>query len=409
MVTPRQGIAIFSIVAVPPLLLFGLQENKSGTDPANGEGPVMRVEVSQLANPKHELAGCIQCVNIAFVDDGLLALTFMTSSSSTGAQMGKSASGSNPILFRTIFLDVKSSQVRGRQDWSSNTPSFEFIPTHDGQFLLATPTEIKLYSASFELLGHRELPPKGPGSTFSHANVSWSGHTLVVKSYEDRQTRLELVDADTFQVRHSWITDQPVINVTPNDNGVAIQTRKQIQFSATDESWRTVYTLPDPRSCTNLFLDPEFIGNNTLAFLDCHNQLTGTDTSGKLLFKSRLFPAHAHLDPITTSRNGRVFGALVYKSYCAASWLECLFDPIEGAAPELAVVYDSLGGRPIYERRFSADRKHPLGEIALSPHGSLLAVLSRVTSGRADGIIEVLQLPALESPKIPEHVESKYH
>jgi len=214
MVTPRQGIAMFSIAAVLPLLVFGLQENKPGTDPANGEGPVMRVEVNKLANSKRELASPIQRVKIAFVDEDRLALTFMTPASSSGAQMGKPASRSSPILFRTIFLDVKTGQVRAGQDWSSDTPSFELIPTHDGRFLLATFKEIKLYSASFELLGHRELPPKGPGSTFSHATVSWGGHTLIVESYEDRRNRLELVDADTLQVKHSWITDQPIIKVT---------------------------------------------------------------------------------------------------------------------------------------------------------------------------------------------------
>ncbi len=408
MVTPRQGIAMFSIAAVLPLLVLGLQENKPGTDPANREGPVMRVEVNKLANSKRELASPMQRVKIAFVDEDRLALTFMTPASSCGAQMGKPASRSSPILFRTIFLDVKTGQVRAGQDWSSDTPSFELIPTHDGRFLLATFKEIKLYSASFELLGHRELPPKGPGSTFSHATVSWGGHTLIVESYEDRRNRLELVDADTLQVKHSWITDQAVIKVTSADNGVAIETRNQIQFSATDESWRTVYTLPDPRLCTNLFIQPEFIGNDALAFRDCNNQVTAIDTSGKLLFKSALYPSRTHVVPIITSRNGRVFGALVYKSYCAASWLECMFDPIEGAAPERVVVYDALNGRPIYERRLEVDRKHPLGEIALSPHGSLLAVLSRVPSGRADGIVEVFRLPALESSRFPERVESHY-
>jgi len=78
MVTPRQGIAMFSIAAVLPLLVLGLQENKPGTDPANREGPVMRVEVNKLANSKRELASPMQRVKIAFVDEDRLSSLGLT-------------------------------------------------------------------------------------------------------------------------------------------------------------------------------------------------------------------------------------------------------------------------------------------------------------------------------------------
>jgi hypothetical protein len=401
MLTRRPSVAMFAAIAVLPLVVLGLPETRSDNAVVSEEHPVLRLDVSNFINSQHELDQCIQCVRIAFLDDDLLALTFMTSGSSKKAQVEKSPSHSGPTLFRTIFLDVKNGQTRATHEWLSATPSFAFEPTHDGQFLLTTPDEIKLYSPSFELLGHRELPPKGPGSAFSHAIVSWSGHTLTIKSYQGRQTRLDLVDADSLQVMQSWTTAEAVISFAAADNAVAIETHNQIQLSANDEPWRTVYSLPAPRSCTNQFIRPAFIGNDGLVFRDCNNLLVGIDTSGQMLFKSELFPSHTTLDPFTSSRNGSIFGALAYKSYCAASRLECRFDPIQGAAPERAIVYDARSGRPIYERHFPVDRKRPLGEIALSPHGSMLAVLSKVSSGRADGIVEVFQLPAMGKLEIP--------
>jgi hypothetical protein len=401
MVTRWPRLVIFSIIGVFPFLFFGLQETKTQNAPRNEERPVIRVEVSKFAGSAQESDVCGQCVNIAFVDDDLLALTFKISVSSSKSQIGQSTSQSSPFLFRTIFLDVRIGQVRTTNDWPSDSLSFEFLPTHDGQFLLATSEELKLHSASLELIGHRELPPKGSGSAFSHAIVSRSGRRLIIKSYAGRQTQLDLVDADSLQVLHSWFTSEPFINFTADDDAVVVETRNQIQFSRIDESWHTVYALPASNSCSNRFMRPEFIGNDALAFMDCENRVIAVDASDKLLFKKQPLAPHTEIDTITASRGGSIFGALIYKSYCAASWFECLFDPIQGAAPERAIVYDARNGRPIYERPFAVDRKHPIGEMALSPHGSRLAVLSRVSSGRADGLVEVFQLPALETPKLP--------
>ena len=138
-----------------------------------------------------------------------------------------------PVLFRTIFLDVKTGQPNATRDWSSASGSFEVLPTHDGRFLLATSEEIKLYSDSFQLLGRRELPPKGPGSTFSHAIVSGSGHRIIVKSFREEKTRFEMLDADSLQVLLSWITPETAISFTGADNAVAIETRNEIRFAGT--------------------------------------------------------------------------------------------------------------------------------------------------------------------------------
>jgi hypothetical protein len=375
-----------------PFLFFRLQDTKTQNAPRNEARPVIRVEVSKFAGSTQESDVCGECVNIAFVDDDLLALTFKTSASSSNPKIGQSDSHSGPFLFRTIFLDLRIGQVHATYDWSSDSLSFEFMPTHGGQFLLATSEELRLYSASLELIGHRELPPKGPGSTFSHGIVSWSGRRLIIKSYQGRQTELDLVDADSLQVLHSWFTSEAVISFAADDDAVAIETRNQVQFSRTDDSWHTVYELPASNSCSNRFMRPEFIGNDALAFMDCENRVIAVDPSDKLLFKNLPLAPHTEIDTITASRGGRILGALIYKSYCAASWFECLFDPIQGAAPERAIVYDARNGRPIYEKRFVVDRKHPIGEMALSPDGSMIAVLSRVSPGRADGIVEVFQL-----------------
>jgi hypothetical protein len=394
MVMRQPGHLLFSaLLCLSPL---DLHETGLGKVSVNEEPSVTRLEVSKFEDSKEELDICVQCVRIAFVDDDLLALTFVKPGNLPKTQMGKSVNRSGPILFRTIFLDVKTGQPKATHDWSSATTSFEFLPTHDGRFLLATPEEIRLYSGSFELLGRRELPPKGPGSTFSHAIVSWSGHRIVVKSFSEGQTKLEMLDADSLQVLHSWITPESVISFTGADNAVTVETRSEIQFAKAGASWRSVHAFPDFRSCTNRSV-LGFISDDKFVFRDCDNAIAGMDIYGKLLFKAEPFAPHTELYSVATSQDGEVFGALVYRTFCASSWFGCLFDPIAGSTPERVVIYDALGGRPIYEKRIAGDRKHPLGQIALSPHGSLFAVLFGVLPGRVNGIVEIIRLPALET------------
>jgi len=394
MVMRHAGALIFS--ALLGLSLFDLNETGLGKISVSEEPSLTRVEVNKLEDSKKELEICVQCVRIAFVDDDLLGLTFAKPGNPPKVQMGKSVNRSGPILFRTIFLDVKTGQLKATPDWSSAATSFEFLPTHDGRFLLATPEEIKLYSGSFELLGRRELPPKGPGSTFSHAIVSWSGHRIIVKSFREGQTTLEMLDADSLQVLQSWITSDSVISFTGADNAVAIETRSEIQFARADASWHRVHAFPDFKACTNRSV-LGFISDDKLVFRDCDNAIAAMDTYGKPLFKTEPLAPHTELYSVATSQNGQLFGALVYRTFCASSWFECLFDPMVGSAPERVIIYDALGGRPVYKKDIAGDRKHPLGQIAISPHGSLFAVLFAVAPRRVNGIVEITRLPALET------------
>lgn len=395
----RSWATVFSLMALLTLPSFPLPKAGPQQIPASEESPVMRVEVNHFSDSRHEVGSCVQGVQIAFVDDGSLALTFIKADDSPKAQKDKSVPHSGPFVFRTILFDVRTGHPQATHDWSSATAGLEFLPTHDGRFLLATSQEVKLYSSSFQLLGHRDLPPKGPGSTFSHAVVSQSGHRIVVKSYHERQTRLELLDADSLQVLHSWSTPEVVISFTATDNMVAIETRDEIQVSG-DDSWRRVHAFPDLRSCTSRFV-LDFISDDKLAFRDCDDKIAVMDTSGNLLFKNETFASHTDLFDIATSASGQLFGALVYRTYCAASWFVCLLDPIAGSTPERAIIYDASRGEPTYERRIAGDTKHPLGEIALSPRGLLLAVLYRVRSGRSEGVVEVFHLAPLTRPQEP--------
>jgi len=188
----------------------------------------------------------------------------------------------------------------------------------------------------------------GPGSTHSETITSWSGHALIIKSNAGRRTRLELVDADSFQTVHSWVAAEDLINFTDADNAVAIQTHGQIRLSGIDGTWRTIYTIPDLKSCGNQLPSPKFIENKTLVLLGCGYQTTAIDTSGRLLFKEQLSTPHRDFLTIANSQDGRFFGALLYKSFCAANWFECLFDRVGGVAPERMVICDASDWRAIY-------------------------------------------------------------
>jgi hypothetical protein len=380
-------------------LSFAAQNICSQEAPQKAEAPTLRIDVRRLADSKRESDRCVQCAHIAFVDGDTIALTLMTSVTPPKPQTGKFVARSGPTQFRLFLIDAKTGQVRVKKEWATDSSSIALLPTHAGRFLIATSEEISLFSSSLELLGHRNLPPKGPGSTFPEVITSFGGHVLVIKSYENKIARLQLVDTESFGVIHSWSVVEPVLNVTAADDAVVIETRNQIQFSKIDGPWKTLYTLSDPRSCTNNLMRPQFIAPNALALKGCENQIIGMDTSGNLRFQTQPFSTHSDIFTLTASGNGRLFGALVFKNYCAASWSECLFDPIQGAGPDRAMVYDAMKGRTILEGSLAGDRKDTIGEMALSPDGALLAILHKVHAGRIDGVIELFRIQASANSK----------
>lgn len=389
---------LHSAAALVALPFLSMQKTESKKSQSNEPVALIRIDVSKFADANRELDGCVQCVQIAFVDDNLLALTFMkfvVPLKSTPDH--KSAKG--PIPFRTVFLDAKTGQQRAAQDWSGATGSLTFLPTHEGKFLLATSEQIELYSGSLQLLGRRDLPPNGPGSAGSHATVSWSGKRIVVKSYQGKDaTRLELLDADSLQVLHSWVTAENFVNLTATDDAIAVETPHKIQFFDSVGSWPAAVQA-DRGPC--MFPGPTFISNDLLAFRNCENEISVMGRSGKVLVKSQPFEPNTSFYSITTSENGLLFGILVHKTYCAASWFVCTFDSIAGSTPKRTAIYDASTGRVIFERQTAGDRKRTLGEIALSPNGSLLAILYRVREGRSDGIIEIFALPSWNNQNLP--------
>jgi hypothetical protein len=389
----RKTLFSFTALLVLPGLYLQKTESKKAHSSESVSAPLIRIDMGKLGGANHELEGCGQCVRIAFVDESLLAVTFMQLVAPTRAQRGNHKSAGGPFPYRTIFFDVKTGELRTIHDWPGATA---LLPTHEGKFLSTTSKKIELYSSSFQLLASRDLPPNGPGSAFSHATVSWSGKRIAIQSYKGPSaTRLELLDADSLEVLHSWVTAGNSWNLTAADDAIAIETPQGIRFFG--DSWPTS-TQASHMPCGT---EPAFVSNDILALKNCENETLLIDRTGKIVSRTEPREPNTDLYTITTSQNKSLFGALVYRTYCEVSWFECLFDSIQGSTPERTAIYDASTGRAIFERQTRGDHKHTLGEIALSPHGSLLAVLSRVRFGWCEGIIEIFALPPLGKQDLP--------
>jgi hypothetical protein len=383
----------WNVIALLFLVIISLPLSGHEIPPKDDDPPVWRVNVRALSHNTRSFQGCLDCVQVCFLDESSLALTFQIADAVRLPMKNGSPNRSHGYRFQTTIFGVEDGHIRAIHDWESEFSKFRVIPTRDGKFILKTVDEIALYSASFDELHRRRLADANFPALDSAVAVSWDGRSLVIASKRGQEITLELIDSETFQLIASWKrttrSQSSLWNVATANGAVALEEDNEIAIASAEQSWRTIYS--NPKLDRDFGISLDFV-NNDLLIADRGGHFFVLDLIGKQVFGDQ-FDARQQFLYIHTSRNGRTFAVQADKSILAVNPLAAIFDPILGSAPDKALVYDGRDGRPIYQRPIRGDRKHPIGSVAISPNAYYLAVLSQSTVNRSDGTVEVFLLP----------------
>lgn len=375
---------VFATVFLPSQTVRAAQSVRDST-------PAAIVHLKDLADPQHGFRSCVMCVQFAFIDDNTLALTFETDDRVIAQPDRRYAAAPMKMGFRTVFIDGRTGRFLVTHDWPSEEELIRLRPTHDGRFLLTNSHEIRLYSSNFELLRQHRLPAKEPGSEFSDAIVTWDGRRIVIRSYEEHRSRIQLLDSDTFEWLTSWLTSETILGLSASDDTIVVESRTGIQYSTGDAMWH-----PLARPChapqVRLFADPHFVNNHDIAVMDCDGSIVLMGLDGYISLWNKLNPSPQKSYSFEFARSGEVFGAFVSRNYCATSWIGCLIDPMSGQSPDSIIVYDRSSRTSVFTRSVPKFRRNREGGLVISPNGHLIAMMYDVRPFHTDGTVQIFDV-----------------
>jgi WD40 repeat protein len=381
--------AITLVLAVPPNSI------PARTAKQKDEPPLWRVQINQLAQVSIPFRLCLYCLQADYLDNSTLAVTMLTTDMSPSALKHGSPSVSGPYKYRTAFLDANSGQVQATHDWNSETMYLLFTPTHDGKFLLETFGEIALYSREFAELKRSKFAEPGHLSRegSSRVGVSWDGKSFWIASANRDQMTVRLFDADTFEMLSSWSTalTSPMWFVSGSDNGVAVSMGDNASVVFAGQTWKTIFTTSNEPPLSVLSVN---FANNGLLLMTRGNRVIGVDAGGTRLFETDFSPAQLSLST-RSSRGGRAF-VVQTDQFLLAYQGQFAMPPPSASSPDAIAVYAARDGRAIFQRSLRTESGRPIGNIAVSPDATSVAVLSGGLANRPDGVVEVFRIPHVD-------------
>ncbi len=318
-----------------------------------------------------------------FLDNNTIAITFVTREEKA-VLSGRDSSDTNlPLRLRVFFLDADVGKIISTQSWPSESRFAGIVVTSDGKFVTQRGTTLTLYSSDAKERGELSLPTIGEDLWGWAAHPSPTGKNILFATPNLTKTLATpwiWVDTATLQVVRSWMEMQSGW-VGISDHATAMiacsfpldhcEPNLEIRSLATE--WKAIAPLErQPQS------SPRFL-NEDILFLSGHPwKLLQTD--GKVVFtESAPFEGKVAIP----SAGGERFVVPFFKSTGKISVLDI------GAHGELTTI-------SVYDAPFRA-RSYKLGmigpkikdqgtQLALSPNGSLLAIL-------CDESVYVFQLP----------------
>lgn len=326
---------------------------------------------------------------LCFSDHGVLIATFLTQQDVSTLARRDQPSDPLPLRLHAAFLDVVTGKVQAKRDWYSAHPAGGIIVVGEGKFVVFTPAVVSLYSPNLELVKEFKLSSEQQSHVWDF-HSSLTGKVILVE-YHYPEAKYQWLDTDTLLPQSaSWSESLPVLSVS-DDKEITSFRDTYIKAKGTNifeaiiqprnGAERTVCRefAGEAGSCWT----PYFVSNDVLALWMPHELSVVPRTGGDALLKatfrydewlgSRLYP----------SADGKRFAVTVSAQKGGSSLLDIGFHSVL----KHIVVYDLPSGRAIYTLDARQQKIKDVSGVALSPDGSLMAILT-------DGIVEVYQLPS---------------
>lgn len=329
---------------------------------------------------------------IDFTDSNHLAVAWLTLDNPSGAKkFGPVAT--RPAHLHVLVLADRTGQKENQREWPTPYLRVGFGGIPDGKLVTCTGSTLRLFSPSLELIREQELPSNGACQTPYRVEtaISPSRRTLLFSTRSGSEHQMELLDTETFATLSSW-TEERVTG------GISDHWLVGFCGSATDICLRRVDGLWHPFHPNGLDKDlsdrqhkvTSFAGDETLV-IEGGDRMAVTTVQGVVLFQVRLAQKHLFGSPATSAGGEKL---AVIENRLRGLRSEPL-DMYPFASNDRAVVYSIADRRAIYVVKLEGTSPwtpwdwHE-NQLALSPDGTLLAVLS-------DGVARVYR-PSNGSP-----------
>ncbi len=319
---------------------------------------------------------------VDFTDDNHLAVAWLTPDNPMSAKKTRMATP-QPAHLNVLILDAVTGEKKGQQTWS--TPSFpvRFLGGRDGQFITCTGNDLRLYSPTFEVLRKQQLQNELgclTPSLWGAPGVSPSRRSLLLSSRAGYSFQITLLNFETFALIDNWtqkrtpidISDHWLVGQCDEPEGLCIRgmTRGWQPFKPVVLGGKLdKYTNKSPR----------FVDDQTLV-IHANNEMAVVSVDGTVLFQRKLPEKHTFGTLVTSSRGGR-FAIIENRQRGLTN------EPLDMYAfpsNDRAVVYSIPDRRPIYAVKLNGTSPWSpwdphVNQLALSPDGTLLAVVSSLT------------------------------
>jgi hypothetical protein len=164
------------------------------------------------------IAGASSLAGVAFLDDERL-IVYAVTRDPHQLSSRESPEISSPFRLQAWVVDAGSGRTEAHKEWGTRVfDSAVHVTT--GGILVKTGGVMKLYSADFAQARDLPLALDPNGSYF--VSVSSTGHTIAISHYfrkgHNYISHLDVLDANTLQIRRSWDQYPPLFHLSMSDN-----------------------------------------------------------------------------------------------------------------------------------------------------------------------------------------------
>ncbi len=357
-------------------------------DPSSGKDhPVLEVDLRKFGYDTSKASRHLPKF-VDFIDSGHLAIAWLT--------LDDAAPAAGPAHLHALVLDASTGQKLGVQAWPTPSKAVRFLVARDGKFLTCTGNILRLFSSSLELVREQNLADRqGCRSPREYGwGISPSRRSLLFDRFlgPGQGWEYTLLDAETFSVIANWTEKQFILRISDHWRFAYCRPEARACIRRIDEPWQTFNpSVADNRTDDWLhsarFVDDwlhsaRFVNDETLVM--GRKRMWVITIGGTPLFQVEL-PKDRSFGNAVASSGGQRFAVLENRKRGS----EAL--DMYSYSNDRAVVYSIPDRRAIYSVKVKGDSpwlpwKEHFNQLALSPDGTLLAVIT-------DATLRVYRLP----------------
>jgi hypothetical protein len=337
--------------------------------------------------PKQEQWGLNLSPNpLCFSENKVLIATFITREDVTTLARRDQPSEHLPLKLHGIFLDADAGKVRATKEWSITRPRGGAIAAGDGRFAILAPELVALYSPSLELVKDFKLSSEQQSHLWNFY-PSPTGKSILVE-YHNPESSFQWIEGSSLQPQPTWNDSLPGVSISDKELAFFRSPYIKSKGSATHEVLIRPRDGPERVVCRVLVGQgdscgsPEFVSNDVLALSMPHGLSLVPKTGGDALLKANFRDDEWLGRPLHPSADGKRFAVAIWAHKGGSAF----FDISSHNVLKRIVVYDLQSRQAVYTLDGKKQRISDVSGLALSPDGSLMAILT-------DGVVAVYRVP----------------